>query len=252
MKDSVVWLTGASAGIGAATSRRFAAAGARVVAIARRADRLEELRGEFADLVVPLVVDVTDHTALTAALSGLQEPWRQPDILVNNAGAALGLETAQEARWEDWQTMVDLNVSSVLFMIHQVLPGMVQRNRGHIINLGSVAGTYPYKGGQVYGASKAFVEQLSLNLRCDVFGKQVRVTNIEPGAVETEFSQVRYRGDTEKAAQVYKGFEALKAEDIADAIYWCASLPPRVNINRLELMPTMQAPAGFVWHRDDA
>jgi 3-hydroxy acid dehydrogenase / malonic semialdehyde reductase len=252
MNDRVVWVTGASSGIGAATCRRFAGAGARVVAIARRAERLKALQSEFPDKIVPLVVDVTDHAALSAGLSGLQAGWQNPDVLVNNAGAAFGLETAQEARWEDWSKMVDLNVTSVLYLTHSVLPGMIQRNRGHIINLGSVAGTYPYKGGQVYGATKAFVEQLSLNLRCDVFGTQVRVTSIEPGAVETEFSEVRFRGDKERAAQVYKGFEALTSDDIAEAIFWCASQPARVNVNRLEVMPTMQVPAGFVWHRDDA
>lgn len=221
-----------------------------MLVVARRAERLRALQAEFPDHIFPLALDVTDQDAVVAALSALPKPWNEPDVLVNNAGAGLGLETAQEAHWADWQRTVELNITSLLFLTHQVLPGMVRRNRGHIINLGSVAGTYPYKGGQVYGASKAFVEQFSLGLRCDLLGHKVRVTNVEPGAVQTEFSEVRFRGDKERAAQVYKGFEALTAEDIAEAICWCASLPERMNINRLEIMPTMQAPAGFVWHRE--
>lgn len=249
--ERVVWITGASAGIGEAAARRFAEKGARVVAIARRAERLRALQSKFPDQVFPLALDITDRVAVGAALSGLSAPWNEPDILVNNAGAGFGLETAQEGHLEDWDRMVELNISSLLYLTHQVLPGMVRRNRGHILNLGSVAGTYPYKGGAVYCASKAFVEQFSLTLRCDLLGHKIRVTNVEPGAVQTEFSDVRFRGDKERAAQVYRGFEALTADDIAEAIYWCASLPERMNINRLEIMPTMQAPAGFVWHRDD-
>lgn len=252
MHDEVVWVTGASAGIGQAAVRRFAAAGAKVLAMARRQPRLQELESEFPGLVKGLVFDVTDESGREEALKALPSPWSEPTVLVNNAGAAFGLELAQEAKWKDWQQMIDLNVSSLVFMTHAVLPGMAARNRGHLINLGSVAGTYPYKGGQVYGASKAFVEQFSLGLRCDLLGKQVRVTSVEPGAVQTEFAQVRFGGDKEKAAQVYKGFQPLTPADIAETIFWCASLPGHVNINRLEVMPVMQAPAGFVWHRDDS
>ena len=248
MKDQVCWVTGASAGIGRAVVQRFAQAGARVLAMARREERLIELRDQFPDQVRALACDVTDQDKLRRSLSDLEPPFHQPTILVNNAGAAFGLEMAQSSRWSDWQRMIDLNVTSLVCMTHCVLPGMVERNRGHILNLGSVAGTYPYRGGQVYGASKAFVEQFSLGLRCDLLGKQVRVTNIEPGAVQSEFATVRFEGDTEKAAKV---FQPLTPADIAETVFWCASLPAHVNINRLEVMPVMQASAGFVWHRDD-
>lgn len=251
MKDQVCWVTGASAGIGRAVVQRFAEAGARVLAMARREERLVELQEQFPDHVRILVCDVTHEEKLRHSLSQLEPPYNQPSILVNNAGAAFGLEMAQSSRWTDWQRMIDLNVTSLVCMTHYVLPGMVERNRGHIINLGSVAGTYPYRGGQVYGASKAFVEQFSLGLRCDLLGKQVRVTNIEPGAVQSEFATVRFDGDTDKAAKVYEGFQPLTPADIAESVFWCAALPPHVNINRLEVMPVMQASAGFVWHRDD-
>ena len=251
MKDEVVWVTGASAGIGRAVVQRFAEAGARVLAMARREDRLLELQQQFPDRVFVLACDVTDEEKLRHALSELTTPYNAPTVLVNNAGAAFGLEMAQSSRWSDWQRMIDLNVTSLVCMTHYVLPGMVERNRGHILNLGSVAGTYPYRGGQVYGASKAFVEQFSLGLRCDLLGKQVRVTNIEPGAVQSEFATVRFEGDAEKAAQIYQGFQPLTPADIAETVFWCASLPSHVNINRLEVMPVMQASAGFVWHRDD-
>lgn len=252
MQEELVWITGASSGIGQAAVRAFARAGARVVAMARREERLRQLRQEFPQQLHTLAFDVTDEVQRQQALDSLQPPWSEPTILVNNAGAAFGLELAQDARWEDWKGMIDLNVTSLVAMTHRVLPGMSQRNRGTIINLGSVAGTYPYKGGQVYGASKAFVEQFSLGLRCDLLGKQIRVTNIEPGAVQTEFAQVRFGGDKQRAAQVYQGFQPLTPENIADMVFWCASLPSHVNINRLEVMPVMQAPAGFVWHRDDS
>ena len=222
-----------------------------MLAMARREERLIELRDQFPDQVRALACDVTDQDKLRRSLSDLEPPFHQPTILVNNAGAAFGLEMAQSSRWSDWQRMIDLNVTSLVCMTHCVLPGMVERNRGHILNLGSVAGTYPYRGGQVYGASKAFVEQFSLGLRCDLLGKQVRVTNIEPGAVQSEFATVRFEGDTEKAAKVYQGFQPLTPADIAETVFWCASLPAHVNINRLEVMPVMQASAGFVWHRDD-
>ena len=250
MNDQLCWVTGASAGIGRAAVERFAQAGARVLAVARRQDRLEELVERFPGLVRALALDVTDTDALRSALEALPEPWSQPTLLLNNAGAAFGLGQAQNSPWEDWKKMVDLNVTSLMFVTHFVLPGMVARNRGHIINLGSVAGTYPYKGGNIYGACKAFVEQFSLNLRCDLLGHPIRVTNIEPGAVHTEFSEVRFQGDKERAAAVYQGFQPITSEDVAESIFWCANLPPHVNINRLEMMPVAQTPAGFVWHRE--
>lgn len=250
MKDQICWVTGASAGIGRASVERFAQAGARVLAMARRQERLQELEARFPHQVRALAVDVTDTQALRAALEVLPQPWSEPTLLLNNAGAAFGLGLAQACPWEDWQKMVDLNVTSMMFLTHFVLPGMVARNRGHILQLGSVAGTYPYKGGNVYGACKAFVEQFSLNLRCDLLGSAVRVTNIEPGAVHTEFSEVRFQGDKQRAAQVYQGFQPISAEDVAESVFWCANLPPHVNINRMEMMPVAQVPAGFIWHRE--
>jgi 3-hydroxy acid dehydrogenase/malonic semialdehyde reductase len=241
----VVLVTGASSGIGAAVARRFAAAGARLVLVARRADRLQALAAELGTpaLVVPL--DVRDRAAVESALAGLPESFAAVDVLVNGAGGALGLEAAPEADLDDWEAMVDTNCKGLMYVTRALLPGMVARDHGHVINLGSVAGSYPYPGGNVYGAAKAFVEQLSLNLRADLAGKRVRVTNIEPGMVETEFSLVRFKGDEARARAVYQGFPPLRAEDVAEAVLWCAQLPAHVNVNRLELMSVMQSFAGF-------
>lgn len=216
---------------------------------ARRLDRLRELASELGERAHPFALDVTDAAAVEAFLPSLPASLREVTVLVNNAGAAYGMAPAFECSMEQWQGMVDLNISALLRVTLAALPGMVARDKGHIINLGSVAGTYPYPGGQVYGASKAFVEQFSLNLRCDLSGKRVRVTNVEPGLVETEFSLVRFGGDEKRAAAVYEGFECMTAEDIADAVFWTASMPDRVNINRIEMMPVMQTPAGFKFHR---
>jgi 3-hydroxy acid dehydrogenase/malonic semialdehyde reductase len=242
---SVVLVTGASSGIGAAVARRFAATGARLVLAARRADRLEALAAELSTPTLVLPLDVRDRAAVERAVTGLPADFAAVDVLVNSAGGALGLEPAPEANLDDWEAMVDANCKGLMFVTRAVLPGMVARDRGHVINLGSVAGTYPYPGGNVYGAAKAFVEQFSLNLRADLAGKRVRVTNVEPGMVETEFSLVRFRGDEARARAVYQGFPPLTAADVAEAIFWCASLPPHVNINRLEMMSVMQSFAGF-------
>jgi 3-hydroxy acid dehydrogenase / malonic semialdehyde reductase len=244
MPRATVLVTGASSGIGAAIVRRFAQDGFRVILAARRQDRLDALAAELEGEHTVLPLDVRDRSAVERALEGLEV-----DILINNAGLALGLEPAQSADLADWEEMIDVNIKGVLYATRAVLPGMVARERGHIINLGSVAGSYPYPGGNVYGATKAFIKQLSLNLRADLHGTHVRVTDIEPGMVETEFTLVRFKGDAERARKVYEGFEALRAEDIADLVHYAASLPPHININRLEVMPTMQSFSPFAVKR---
>ncbi|RKK03927.1 bifunctional NADP-dependent 3-hydroxy acid dehydrogenase/3-hydroxypropionate dehydrogenase YdfG [Pseudoroseomonas wenyumeiae] len=238
----IVLVTGATAGFGAAIARLFAKDGARIIAVGRRAERLEALRAELGqDKVLPVVLDVRDTAAVTKAIEGLPAEWAEIDLLVNNAGLALGLEPAQRATLSDWETMIDTNTKGLVAMTHAVLPGMVARDRGHVVNLGSTAGEWPYPGGNVYGATKAFVRQFSLNLRADLFGTQVRVTDIEPGLVGgTEFSNVRF-GDDAKAAAVYQGADALTPEDIADAVHWVATRPARVNINTLQVMPVCQS-----------
>lgn len=239
----IVLVTGATAGFGTAIARRFAADGARVIAAGRRAERLEALKAELgADKVLPLVLDVRDRAAVTEAVEGLPAEWAAVDVLVNNAGLALGLEPAQKADLDDWDTMVDTNVKGLMYLTRALLPGMVERQRGHVINLGSTAGEWPYPGGNVYGATKAFVRQFSLNLRADLFGTPVRVTDIQPGLVGgTEFSNVRFHGDDAKAGAVYEGADALTPDDIADAIHWVATRPARVNVNMLQVMPVAQS-----------
>jgi 3-hydroxy acid dehydrogenase / malonic semialdehyde reductase len=246
----VVLITGASSGFGAAIARRFAAGGARLVLAARRVDRLEALAAELSvpTLVVPL--DVRDRAAVERAVSDLPAEFAALTVLVNSAGGAFGLEPAPEANLDDWDAMVDTNCKGLMYVTRAVLPGMVARDHGHVINLGSVAGSYPYPGGNVYGATKAFVEQLTLNLRADLAGKRVRVTSIEPGMAETEFSLVRFKGDEARARAVYQGFPPLSADDVAEAVLWCATLPEHVNVNRLELMSVMQSFAGFSVKRE--
>jgi 3-hydroxy acid dehydrogenase / malonic semialdehyde reductase len=241
----VAFITGASSGFGAAIARRFAAIGARLVLAARRLDRLETLCAELGAPAHLIRLDVRDRAAVGRAVADLPGDFAEVTILVNNAGGALGLEPAHEADLDDWEAMVDTNIKGLLYITRALLPGMVQRERGHIINLGSVAGSYPYPGGNVYGGTKSFVEQFSLNLRADLSGRRIRVTNIEPGMAETEFSLVRFKGDAEKATAAYRGFPALTAEDVAEAVLWCATLPDHVNINRIELMSVMQSFAGF-------
>ncbi|GAB6846467.1 MULTISPECIES: bifunctional NADP-dependent 3-hydroxy acid dehydrogenase/3-hydroxypropionate dehydrogenase YdfG [Paraburkholderia] len=246
----IVFVTGASAGFGAAIARAFVKGGHRVVAAARRKDRLDALCAELGDKVLPFELDVRDSAAVAAAPAALPAEFAAVDVLVNNAGLALGLEPAQRALLDDWQTMIDTNCTGLVHVTRAFLPGMVERNRGHVFNLGSVAGTWPYPGGNVYGATKAFVRQFSLNLRADLAGTAVRVTDIEPGLCGgTEFSNVRFRGDDEKAATVYKDVQPLTPEDIADSIYWIATRPAHVNINTIELMPVAQSFAGLTIHR---
>ncbi len=235
-------ITGATAGFGAAIARRLVQAGHRVIATGRRVERLDALAQELGGALLPFQLDVTDADAVAALPGSLPAGWREVDVLVNNAGLALGLDPAFKSGLDQWDTMVATNVTGLMHMTRALLPGMVERNRGHVINLGSTAGVYPYPGGHVYGATKAFVAQFTLNLKADLVGTFVRVTAVEPGMVGgTEFSTVRFGGDTDKAANVYKGVEPLTAEDIAETVAWVISLPRHVNINRIEMMPTCQA-----------
>lgn len=246
-----VFITGATAGFGRAMAVRFAKAGHRVVAAGRRQDRLAALVSELDGCqVCPVVLDVSDRDAVTAAVSQLPPDFAHVDVLVNNAGLALGVEPAQRARLDDWERMVDTNIKGLMHMTHALLPGMVERDRGHIINIGSAAGAYPYRGANAYGATKAFVRQFSLNLRADLAGTRIRVTDVAPGLVGgTEFSSVRLNGDMAQVDSIYRGADALTPEDVAESVYWVSTLPARVNINFLEMMPVSQSFAGFAIHR---
>lgn len=247
--ELTVLVTGATAGFGEATTRRFISAGAKVIGTGRRQDRLDALKAELGEAFHPLPLDVRDSEAVLAAPDALPDNFSAVDVLVNNAGLALGLEGGDQANLEDWRTMIETNCLGLAACSRAFLPGMVARDRGHIFNIGSVAGSYPYPGGNVYGATKAFVHQFSLNLRADLIGKNVRVTSIEPGLAETEFSLVRFKGDSDKAATPYQNIKPMSADDIAEAIFWAATLPRHVNINVIELMPTMQAFSPFNFHR---
>jgi 3-hydroxy acid dehydrogenase / malonic semialdehyde reductase len=243
-----VLVTGATAGFGIAIARRFAAAGYRVIGTGRRQERLLALQKEL-EAFLPLPLDVRDRAAVEQALAGVPADFANVDVLVNNAGLALGIGPAQTANLDDWEKMVDTNIKGLMYCTRAILPGMVARNRGHIINMGSTARQFPYPGGNAYGASKAFVQQFSLNLRADLLGTAVRVSNIEPGLCGgTEFSNVRL-GDDAKAAAVYAGTDPLTADDIADAVFWVASRPPRVNINLVQMMPVCQAFGPLAVHR---
>ena len=238
-----VLVTGATAGFGQAIARRFVRDGQRVIATGRRAERLEALQTELGDSLLAYPLDVTDVVATAALPDGLPQSWREVDVLVNNAGLALGVSPAQATRLDDWETMVATNVSGLMRMTHALLPGMVARDRGHIVNVSSTAARYPYPGGNVYGASKAFVTQLSANLKADLVGTGVRITDLEPGLVGgSEFSRVRFGGDADRASAVYAGTTPLTPEDIAEAVAWVVGLPAHVNVNRLEMMPTCQGP----------
>ncbi len=237
----IVLITGASVGFGAEMARKFVSHGHKVIATARRADKLAGLREELGANLLPLVVDVTDTAAIPQVLASLPAAWKPIDVLINNAGLALGLEPAQRASLAEWQTMIDTNVKGLVAMTHALLPAMVERGSGTIINLGSVAGATAMPGANVYGATKAFVDQFTRNLRADLVGTGVRATNIAPGLCGgTEFSNVRFRGDDAAAAKIYEGTDPLTAADIAEAAYWVATLPPHVNINIIEMMPTCQ------------
>ncbi len=247
----IVLVTGATSGFGVSIARRFAAGGHRIIAAGRRTERLAALAAELGDAVaLTLPLDVRDRAAVERAIAGLPPELAAIDLLVNNAGLARGLEPAQRADLDDWEEMVDTNVKGLMTMTHAVLPGMVARDRGHVVNLGSTAAHWPYSGANVYGATKAFVHQFSLNLRADLLGTKVRVTVVDPGMVGgTEFSSIRFHGDDTRAAKVYEGAEPLLPEDVAETIYWVATLPARVNINAIELMPVGQAFAGLAVSR---
>ncbi|MDY0383565.1 MAG: SDR family NAD(P)-dependent oxidoreductase [Geobacter sp.] len=251
MRGKTILITGASSGFGAAAARIFAEEGNRLVVAARRLEPLLALQQELADRVqvLPLVLDVRERTAVEAAVASLPAGFSEIDLLVNNAGLALGLEPAQQASLDDWDTMVDTNIKGLTYMTRCLLPGMVARNRGHIINIGSTAGAWPYAGGNVYGGTKAFVEQFSRNLRTDLLGTMVRVTCIAPGMAETEFSQIRFKGDQQKAGRVYEGCQPLTAEDVAGIIKWVSDQPTHVNVNHLEVMTIHQAWGPLAVHR---
>jgi 3-hydroxy acid dehydrogenase/malonic semialdehyde reductase len=240
----LVVITGASAGIGAATAHRFAKQGFRLALTARRLDRLEQLRKELKTDTAAFELDVCSWTQVANVFQEIEQKHGPIEILVNNAGCGFGLEPAHQCKIEEWDQCVDTNIKGLLYCTRAALPTMVKQNKGHVINLGSVAGTYPYPGGNVYGGTKAFVHQFSLNLRADLLGTKVRVSCVEPGLVGgTEFSVVRFRGDDAKAAKVYEHTQPLTADDIAEVIYFCHAVPPHVNINTIEMMPVCQASA---------
>lgn len=253
MKHTVL-ITGATAGFGEATARRFLANGHQVIAAGRRVERLEMLKASLPENqqnnLFTLVLDVCNNAQVESLTANLPDEFSQITILVNNAGLALGLDPAHKALISDWDRMMDTNIKGLVHMTHAVLPGMVERKCGHIINIGSVAGLYAYAGSNVYGASKAFVKQFSMNLRADLIGTSLRVTCIEPGlSAGTEYSNVRFKGDTARVEKVYQGVKALSADDVAEAIYWTATLPSHVNINALEIMPVQQSFAGTTVYR---
>ena len=237
-------ITGATSGFGRAAARRFIAEGWQVIATGRREDRLQQLRDELGDGLHPARFDIRDEAAMRAALAALPERFRSIDLLLNNAGLAQGTKPAQDALLSDWRTMIDTNITALVTLTHALLPTLIER-RGAIINISSTAATYPYSGGNAYGGSKAFVSQFSLGLRADLHGTGVRVTALEPGMAETEFTLVRTHGDAAASDALYNSAEPMTAEDIADTIFWVATLPPHLNVNRLELMPTRQSFAGF-------
>jgi 3-hydroxy acid dehydrogenase/malonic semialdehyde reductase len=252
LKNQTVLVTGASAGIGAACARAFAAAGARLVLTGRRAGRLEalaaELRGAHGTETHLLTLDVRDREAVAGTLGGLPPEWAEVGVLVNNAGVGRGMDSLYEGDPADWDEMIDTNVKGLLYVTREVVPGMVDRGRGHVVNIGSVAGHEVYPGGAVYCATKHAVAAITRGLRMDLLGTGVRVSTVDPGMVETEFSVVRFRGDQERADRVYAGMTPLTAEDVADAVLWCATRPPHVNVDEVILKPTDQASATLV-HR---
>jgi serine 3-dehydrogenase len=239
-----VFITGATAGFGAACARRFVQSGWKAVGTGRRRERLDSLARDLGDRFLPLQLDMRDPAALQAAVEALPEPFRAVDLLVNNAGLAPPLEPLQDSQLEPSLQVIDTNVTGLVILTRALLPGLIER-RGAIINLSSVAATYPYRGGAVYGGTKAFVRQFSLDLRCDLHGTGVRVTSIEPGMAETEFTLVRTGGDQSASDNLYRGVNPMTAEDISETIHWVATLPPHLNINALELMPVSQSFAGF-------
>ncbi len=253
LNDKTVLITGASSGIGRACAANFAQSGCRLLLMARRRDRLEslseDLRSRFGTEVEVGTVDVRDRQRVLTWLAGLPEAWQDIDVLINNAGLARGLASVQEGDVEDWEEMIDTNLKGLLYITRAVLPGMVARNSGHVINIGSIAGHETYPNGNVYCATKHAVAALNRGMGIDTLGTGVRVSSVDPGMVETEFSNVRFRGDNERADAVYKGLEPLRAEDVADAVLFCATRPPHANVREMILMPTAQA-AAIQIHRE--
>ncbi len=248
----VVLVTGASSGFGEACVRKYAAEGCRVILAARRTEKIEALADELSASApcLPLTLDVSDRDAVTTSLQSLPSEFADVTVLVNNAGLALGLNSADEADLDHWDTMVDTNIKGLMYCTRAILPGMVARGSGHVVNIGSVAASWPYPGGNAYGGSKAFVQQFSRNLRTDLLGKNIRVSLIEPGMCETEFSLVRFDGDAKKAGAVYEGMQPLSGPDVAELVYWTTRLPPHINVNQMEVMPVAQAWSPFAVHRE--
>ena len=248
----VVMITGASSGFGEAAARRFAREGCHLVLAARNLEKLQALAQELSktSAVYAAAMDVTSAESVQQFFAALPEPFKAIDVLVNSAGLALGMAPAHEVEFSDWETMIDTNIKGVLRVTRAVLPSMVERDTGHVINIGSTAGNWPYPGGNTYGATKAFVQNFSRALRADLLGKHIRVTNIEPGMAETNFSNVRFKGDNAKADKVYAGTKPLTAEDIAETIFWVNAMPSHVNVNTLELMPTCQAWSALTVNRE--
>ncbi|MBD1995747.1 SDR family oxidoreductase [Leptolyngbya sp. FACHB-541] len=255
IQNQIVLITGASSGIGAACARSFAATGAKLILAARRLDRLESLAAELTEkhsAQVHLVqLDVSDRTQVESALNALPNSWHTVDILINNAGLSRGLDKLHEGSIEDWEEMIDTNVKGLLYITRSVVPGMVERGQGHVINIGSIAGHQTYPNGNVYCATKAAVKALSEGLKMDLLGTPIRVSAVDPGMVETEFSEVRFHGDTERASKVYQGLTPLTPEDVADTILFCATRPAHVNISEVLLVPTEQASATLFYRQQN-
>ena len=245
LRDKIVFITGASSGIGMSCARIFAADGARILMAARRLDRLNKLAAELrAAAKVPVhafALDVRDQQAVERAVGGLPPEWAAIDVLINNAGLSRGLDKIHEAKLSDWEEMIDTNIKGLLYVSRAVIPGMVKRGAGHVINIGSIAGHELYPGGNVYCGTKFAVKAISQGIRIDLVATPIRVSSVDPGMVETEFSLVRYHGDKEKADKTYKGYKPLSPDDIADAVHYCATRPPHVNINDMIVMPQAQA-----------
>ncbi|MEH2201820.1 SDR family oxidoreductase [Nostoc sp.] len=253
LQNQIILIAGASSGIGTACAKIFAGAGAKLILAARRLERLQQLRDslskEFNPEIHLLHLDVRDRSAVESAISTLPSAWSDIDILINNAGLSRGLDKLHEGKFQDWEDMIDTNVKGLLYLSRYVIPGMVSRDRGHVVNLGSIAGHQTYPGGNVYCATKAAVRAISEGLKQDLLGTQVRVTSVDPGMVETEFSEVRFHGDAERAKKVYQGVTPLTADDVADVIFFCVTRSPHVNINEVVLMPVDQASATLVNRR---
>lgn len=242
LADETILITGATSGFGEACARKLAAHGAKLVIVGRREERLKALQQELGSEKVHIIaLDVSQKEKLQQAFTTLPAAFANVTVLINNAGLALGLEPAHRCSLEQWETMVDTNIKGLLYTTHTLLPGMVERGKGYVFNIGSTAGIYPYPGGNVYGGTKAFVIQFSLNLRSDLLGTPIRVTAISPGMAETEFSNVRFNGDQGKADAVYHNTTPLNADDIAETIFWCITRPAHMNINTIEMMPVSQA-----------